>query len=254
MDVEDALTFAVQAAKDAAASAEKAAAAANQGPDAISVLERLPGPLFALFALIFIVFNWRSLAGLVDRLSGFEAMGIKVQLAAGKELSKAVNQPGANVRVKTTISGEEKKIKITEDEERRAIKRASAATDVLKDRTILWVDDIPQNNVHEVRTFEKLGLDVIQVQTNDAAINRVKLGEPTVHVLLSDISRPEGNASGLQILDDLRSEDIEIPVIFYITRLDENEDLPKGAFGLTNRPDELLHLVIDALERIRPLR
>jgi hypothetical protein len=123
MDAEQALQFAVQAAKDAAASAEKAAAAATAGasPDLLILLERLPGPLFALVALLFILSNWSRLDGLIDRLKGFEAMGVRVDLEAGRELRRAVSQAGSNVRVRTTVSGEEKKIRITEDEERRAI-------------------------------------------------------------------------------------------------------------------------------------
>jgi hypothetical protein len=38
-------------------------------------------------------------------------------------------------------------------------------------------------------------------------------------------------------------------VIFYVSVINQDKPLPPGAFGLTNRPDELLHLVIDALER-----
>ena len=36
---------------------------------------------------------------------------------------------------------------------------------------------------------------------------------------------------------------------FYVYHSD---GIPAGAFGLTNRPDELVHLVIDALERRIP--
>ena len=40
-----------------------------------------------------------------------------------------------------------------------------------------------------------------------------------------------------------------MPLIFYVSVRDEEKPLPVGAFGLTNRPDVLVHLVIDALER-----
>ena len=38
-------------------------------------------------------------------------------------------------------------------------------------------------------------------------------------------------------------------MVFYVSVVYQDKPLPPGAFGLTNRPDELLHLVIDALER-----
>jgi len=41
------------------------------------------------------------------------------------------------------------------------------------------------------------------------------------------------------------------PVVFYIGDLDEDRGVPPGAFGITDRVEELLHLVLDALERRR---
>ncbi len=38
-------------------------------------------------------------------------------------------------------------------------------------------------------------------------------------------------------------------MIFYIGVVDPNKGVPVQAFGITNRPDELLHLTLDALER-----
>jgi hypothetical protein len=40
-----------------------------------------------------------------------------------------------------------------------------------------------------------------------------------------------------------------VPLIYYVT--DSDLGMPAGAFGLTNHVDELLHLVLDALERNR---
>jgi hypothetical protein len=37
-------------------------------------------------------------------------------------------------------------------------------------------------------------------------------------------------------------------LVFYVGR---ERDVPIGAFGLTSRPDELLNLVLDVLERTR---
>jgi hypothetical protein len=40
-------------------------------------------------------------------------------------------------------------------------------------------------------------------------------------------------------------------VIIYLYDLDRERGVPGGAFGITNRPDELVNLVLDALERSR---
>ena len=38
-----------------------------------------------------------------------------------------------------------------------------------------------------------------------------------------------------------------------LTEIDPTRGIPAGAFGVTNRPDQLLNLVLDALARTRPL-
>jgi hypothetical protein len=37
------------------------------------------------------------------------------------------------------------------------------------------------------------------------------------------------------------------PVVFYAGAIDPDRGIPPGAFGLTNRPDELYHLVMDVV-------
>ena len=70
-------------------------------------------------------------------------------------------------------------------------------------------------------------------------------------LILSDIARPESGKAGLEFLESYRQRPIEqrVPLVFYVSVRDEEQPLPVGAFGLTNRPDTLVHLVIDALER-----
>ena len=62
--------------------------------------------------------------------------------------------------------------------------------------------------------------------------------------MISDISRDNGKQDGIEGLKQLRAAKVTCPAVFY-------EPVPEGALGITNRPDELLHLVIDGLERAR---
>lgn len=254
MDPDEALKFAVDAARDAAASAERAAQKAAEGPELIELLDLAPGLILTFILLVFLARNWTRLGSVIDRLSGFEALGVKLQLAASVELQKASAQTNSDVRLTTTISGIEKQIRVTEDDELRALKRAAVLTDVTRDRVILWVDDQHNNNMHEIRTFAALGMKIITEHSNAAAVVRVKGGFPRVHIVITDISRTAGEPSGDLLPDAFQAERIELPIIFYITKVDNSAPLPIGAFGLTNRPDELLHLVLDALERIRKLK
>ena len=73
-------------------------------------------------------------------------------------------------------------------------------------------------------------------------------------MILSDISRdlptPDPTA-GLTMLPRLRNAGFHQPVIYYVGRPNPDAGVPAGAFGVTNRPDQLLQLVIDALSRVR---
>ena len=62
---------------------------------------------------------------------------------------------------------------------------------------------------------------------------------------------PKAARQGWSFSASYRQRPIEqrVPLIFYVSERDEEQPLPVGAFGLTNRPDTLVHLVIDALER-----
>jgi len=68
-------------------------------------------------------------------------------------------------------------------------------------------------------------------------------------VIISDMARTDEDDAGLRFLIKFRKVDETTPVIFYIGTYDPKLGKPIGAFGITNRPDELLHLVLDALER-----
>jgi len=53
------------------------------------------------------------------------------------------------------------------------------------------------------------------------------------------------------MLTRLRNAGFQQPVIYYVGRPNPDAGVPLGAFGLTNRPDQLLQLTIDALSRVR---
>jgi hypothetical protein len=58
-------------------------------------------------------------------------------------------------------------------------------------------------------------------------------------------------ATSLKMLQQLSSHKIRIPVVFYIDWFRTESGTPPGAFGVTDRPDELLQLVLDALAHTR---
>ncbi len=250
MNEADALKLAVDAAKAAQLAAEQAV---TRAPDWLTVIERLPALVITLTVLLVLALNWKRLTAMLDRLSSFKAMGFEVELSARSEIQKALSSSDKELRVQTTVSGEKKKIHISEDDETRALKRAASASEIVNNRNILWLDDMPSNNLHEVRLLQLIGLHVAQVESNEEAMNHLLAADPKFQVVISDIGRPDGQPTGTDFLEDCLRADIEVPIIFYISEIDPRIPMPMGAFGVTNRPDELLHLVLDALERIRPL-
>jgi DNA-binding NtrC family response regulator len=88
----------------------------------------------------------------------------------------------------------------------------------------------------------------IDMVTNSEEALRI-LDNAKYDVVLSDMARGQDPLAGLDFLQKLREFDRSTPVIFYIGVIDLDKGVPGRAFGITNRPDELLHLILDVLER-----
>ena len=94
-----------------------------------------------------------------------------------------------------------------------------------------------------------MGLFVEAAATNDAALVVLRDPEEAISVVISDIDRGI-STYGLALLDDLQALPIQPPVIFYVAQVDAKRGVPPRAFGITNRPDELMNLVMDAIDRL----
>ena len=91
----------------------------------------------------------------------------------------------------------------------------------------------------------KTGVDI--ARSTDEALAILRSGQ--YDIVISDMARDEKAAAGLEFLGQFREMNKATPVIFYIGVLDPEKGTPAQAFGITNRPDELVHLILDALER-----
>jgi hypothetical protein len=70
-------------------------------------------------------------------------------------------------------------------------------------------------------------------------------------VVISDIRRGTIEDEGIRFLSRMDAKNLKHPVIFTVGRFEPEGGTPTHAFGITNRIDELLNLLFDALERIR---
>jgi CheY-like chemotaxis protein len=90
---------------------------------------------------------------------------------------------------------------------------------------------------------------VLALSTEDAL---EKLARQNFDVIISDMGRPPDPQAGYTLLDQLRAAGNRTPFIIYAgSRAPEHqaESRRRGAVGCTNRPDELLEMVLAAIGR-----
>jgi len=116
--------------------------------------------------------------------------------------------------------------------------------------TVLWVDDMPSNNVYERKALESLGVSFVLADSTDEAFEKLK--RQSFDAIISDMGRPPDPQAGYTLLDRLRASGDRTPFIIYAgSRSPEHraESRRRGAVGCTNRPDELFDMVLSVLGR-----
>jgi response regulator receiver domain-containing protein len=192
---------------------------------------------FTLAVCLLVVFRAR-LADLFTRLGAVEAMGIKLvcmreSIEAALDLAEKAPQW---------------QVHVPPEDKRRVLDRARSQYRLIKGAQFLWVDDKPENNVNERRMFRQLDVDIDTATNNENAL--AALATAAYNLVISDIDRP-GQTSGLELTKDLHARGLNVPVVFYVGDFHPELGVPPHAFGITNRPDELLHLCLDILSRKR---
>jgi PleD family two-component response regulator len=129
----------------------------------------------------------------------------------------------------------------------RAARRLAQSTALLTGARLLWIDDEPDNNRFERALLEGAGASVNQVVSSEQAWQ--SLNRAAYDLIISDIRRGVDDKAGTDLLQTLVAEGRKTPVIFYVGEI--SGPVPEGAFGIADSPDELVHLVLDALARRR---
>jgi len=213
-----------------------------------TILQVVPSVMWAGLAAYAFISLRGSLVPMMDRIANVEAFGVKLSLSGGQALSEAVELARKLVEPAPDVP---------QPDRRRALDRAHRERRLLDGAEILWVDDVPSNNRNEARMLRSFGAMITFACCTDEALRALQyaaeLAQP-FHMIISDIGRnlptPDPHA-GVAMLGRLREDKIFIPVVFYVGRLRPEAGPPQGAFGITNRPDHLLQLVLDVLARVR---
>jgi CheY-like chemotaxis protein len=164
---------------------------------------------------------------LLPRLTGFQAFGVQLSFAEEALTAATANREDVSARSRSAAAA-----------------RLQRDGQLLAGARLLWVDDVPRRNFNERRLFERAGARIDPALSTSDAINAARLHP--YDLIISDWKRPEGENAGPDLVKALHSEGIHTPVVFYVGRIEERS---RGdAIGLTNRPDELLHIVLDALQ------
>ena len=128
------------------------------------------------------------------------------------------------------------------------LRRAELAGNVLRGARVLWVDDHPEHNAWERELFRSLGVVIVSVESTRSAVASIET--ESFDVVISDIRRDSEPVDGIDGAMRIREVMPTLPVLFYIQDLTSTR-VPEPASGITNEPNELLHLVLDRLERAR---
>ncbi len=83
----------------------------------------------------------------------------------------------------------------------------------LRKDSILWVDDVPQNNVYEQQAFEDLDVVVSPSHSTDNALDQLERKKFTI--IISDLKRGENDNAGIELLTEIERRKISTPVFIY---------------------------------------
>jgi CheY-like chemotaxis protein len=190
-----------------------------------------PHVLWILFAAgVLLWFGRPRLVELLTRVQKLSVAGVEVELR--QTLQQAANAKGEELPSASLDL---------------AARRLAASTSLLKGARLLWIDDQPDNNRFEHTLFEEAGAKIHEAVSDQEAEGRLKRAK--YDLILSDISRGGDGAAGTKFLAKLVADGQKAPVIFYVGSV--SGPAPNGAFGITDSPDELVHLVLDAMSRRR---
>lgn len=111
----------------------------------------------------------------------------------------------------------------------------------------LWIDDNPQNQVFEKEILKTIGVEF------DIALNSEQAWYQINHnkydLIISDILRNGDAKAGINFLNHAANNGFRIPFIFFIANVKPELGTPAYALGVTNLVGDLLHYVMDVIER-----
>lgn len=193
----------------------------------------IPTLLWAAVALTALLLFREQIRALLGRLESARLPG-NVELKFGPAVQGAVEKKLGEVEAQ-----------LAPGKSKRLLSRARRNADSVVAARVLWVDDTPERNAFEREAMEALGIEVVTARATDEAEPFLEWGD--VDLIISNQKRPDDPEAGFTLREAMHRHGLTAPLILYIGTLDLTQPASQRIFAVTNRPDELLDYVLDAL-------
>ncbi len=185
--------------------------------------------LYIVILIVFLRYRKSFVEGILPKISGFKAFGIEASF-----VREGIEGAGRSAN-KTGVQASPSLLRRLSYYPRKSLR-------------ILWIDDNPDTVLYESGVLQNLGMMVEFAKNSANAMER--LNREKFQLLISDIHRGAQTTAGLDFMHDMQAQQMNPLMIFYVSHLDKSKGVPPGAFGITDDPNELIHLVLDATERL----
>jgi CheY-like chemotaxis protein len=199
----------------------------------IELIKISPGLIAAVFGVILVIVNRKTLRAMLDRVTKFKGLGIEAEFAS-KDLDSAIAS---------------QQVVVSADDRSSALKRLAMTAPLLRDTRLLWVDDEPVRTRNERALLEKVGVRLTTVKTSAEAER--ELNENEYLLVLTDLKREGKATEGLDFVKRTVITGTYRWTIAYVETDQWGMARPAYLFAITNRPDHLIHYVCDIAERER---
>jgi CheY-like chemotaxis protein len=177
-----------------------------------------------------------------DTFTTPDELGYKVASALGRFLiTKSIKEKLDQIPLRDHVS--------TASGRDQVSRRAARLESIIRGSRILLVNDVPSEMFGVITILDSLGVDVSVTTTTAEAVQRASA--KSFDTIISDMRRGVVIDEGIKLLTTLRGQGQHPPVIFTVGQYQPDRGTPPYAFGITNRVDDLLNLIFDALERRR---
>ncbi|OLE21957.1 MAG: hypothetical protein AUG44_26040 [Actinobacteria bacterium 13_1_20CM_3_71_11] len=204
----------------------------------IETVKIAPGILWAIFALIAFVALRKTILTKLGEARNIKAAGVELTFA-----TRLLDEVAAKADAGKAPSAADR---------RAAVSRLEHAVDILNGGRILWADDNPTWNQPLIDLFRqfKMTVDVARSTPEALPLARSRGYDLIITDMRRDTEQPSSNA-GITLINQLREYGVHLPIIVFAASFDPTLGVHPAIFAYTNAADELIHYVIDVMERVK---